>query len=112
MKLTLDDPLKMNSCDTEDNDAEFNIHGLQSDPHSSEGLSSIFSLYMVSLDINHPPEDEDDREEDAGAKEATSASIEPLAAATCEPLSRTRLTLLTLLTPPVLVIVKARSVNT
>ena len=54
----------------------------------------------------------DDVEEEAVGVEAKAASIEPLAAATREPLSRTRLTLLTLLTPPVLVIVKARSVNT
>ena len=32
----------------------------------------------MSLNMNDLPEDADDREEDAGAKEATSASIEPL----------------------------------
>ena len=53
-----------------------------------------------------------EEEEDAVGREAKAASIEPLAAATREPLSRTRLTLLTLLTPPVLVIVKPSSVNT
>ena len=51
-------------------------------------------------------------EKDAVGVEAKAASIEPLAPATREPLSRTRLTLLTLLTPPVLVIVKPSSVNT
>ena len=53
-----------------------------------------------------------EEEKDAVGREAKAASIEPLAAATREPLSRTRLTLLTLLTPPVLVIVKPSSVNT
>ena len=53
-----------------------------------------------------------EEEEDAVGVEAKAASIEPLAPATREPLSRTRLTLLTLLTPPVLVIVKPSSVNT
>ena len=45
----------------------------------SEGLSSILSLKTISLNMNDlPPEDDDGSEEDAGAKEATSASIEPL----------------------------------
>ena len=61
-------------------------------------------LIVESVDV--------EEEEDAVGREAKAASIEPLAAATREPLSRTRLTLLTLLTPPVLVIVKPSSVNT
>ena len=61
-------------------------------------------LIVESVDV--------EEEEDAVGREAKAASIEPLAPATREPLSRTRLTLLTLLTPPVLVIVKPSSVNT
>ena len=39
---------------------------------------SFFNLILAELNMNDPPGDDDDREEDAGAKEATSASIEPL----------------------------------
>ena len=84
MKLMLDDPLKKNDCE-----AESGIHGLQTDPRRS-----FFHLILVddsSLNMNDSPEDDDHpkddddhedddhHEEDAVAKEATSASIEPLA---------------------------------
>ena len=74
MKLMLDDPLKKNDRDAEDNDADCRIQHPWTATWSSLLKGSSFNLFVV----NDPPEDEDDHEEDAGAKEATSASIEPL----------------------------------
>ena len=72
----------------------------------------LATIEESDTDTDGSSESDVEEEEDGVGVEAKAASIEPLAPATREPLSRTRLTLLTLLTPPVLVIVKARSVNT
>ena len=69
VKLMLDGPLKPMIQSVASMDCNVTLRG------------SFFNLILVetmSLNMNDPPEDDDDREEDAGAKEATSASIEPL----------------------------------